>query len=36
MVLNVCTVNKVCKYHCMCKTVVSVYVAVETQQKIFC
>ncbi len=26
-------VNKVYKYHCMCKMVVSVYVAVETQQE---
>jgi hypothetical protein len=33
---DVCTVNKVRKYHTMCKMVVSVYVAIETQQWIFC
>ena len=34
--LDVCMVNKVCEYHSMCRRVVSVYVAVETQQRIFC
>ncbi len=34
--LDVCMVNKVHKYHCMCKMVVSVYIAVKTQQRIFC
>jgi hypothetical protein len=34
--LDVCMVNKVPKYHSMCKMVDSVYVAVETQQRIFC
>jgi hypothetical protein len=34
--LDVCMVNKVCKYHSMCKTVHSVYLAIETQQRIFC
>ncbi len=33
--LDVCTVNKVLEWHSMCKMVVSVYVAVETQQRIF-
>ncbi len=33
---DVCMVNKVHEYHGMCKTVDSVYVAVETQQRIFC
>jgi hypothetical protein len=33
---DMCTVNEVRKYHCMCETVDSVYVAVETQQRIFC
>jgi hypothetical protein len=33
---HVCTVNKVCKYHSMCEMVVSVYIAVETQQRMFC
>jgi hypothetical protein len=34
--LDVCTVNKVCKYHSMWETVGSVYVVVETQQWMFC
>jgi hypothetical protein len=34
--LDVCMANKLCKYHGMCETVDSVYVAIETQQKIFC
>ena len=34
--LDVCTVNKVRKYHSMCEMVDSVYDAVETQQRIFC
>jgi hypothetical protein len=34
--LDVCMVNKVRKYHSMCETVDSVYVAVDTQQRIFC
>jgi hypothetical protein len=34
--LDVCTVTEVRKYHSMCKMVDSVYVAVETQQRIFC
>jgi hypothetical protein len=34
--LDVCMVNKVRKYHSMCKTVDSVYIAVETQQRVFC
>ncbi len=29
-----CIVNKVCKYHSMCETLDSVYVAVETQQRV--
>ncbi len=33
--LDVCTVNKMRKYHSMCKTVDSVYVAIETQQRYF-
>ncbi len=33
---DVCTVVKVRKYHSMCKTVVSVYIAIETQWRIFC
>jgi hypothetical protein len=33
--LDVCTVNKVRKYHSMCKMADSVYLAVETQQRIF-
>jgi hypothetical protein len=33
---DVCTVNKVREYHSMCKTVVNVYVATETQPRIFC
>jgi hypothetical protein len=33
---DVCLVNKVRKYHNMCKTMVSVYVASETQQRMFC
>jgi hypothetical protein len=33
---DLCTVNKVRKYHSICKTVESVYVATETQQRIFC
>jgi hypothetical protein len=32
---DVCMVNKVCKYHNMCKIVDSVCVAIETQQRIF-
>ncbi len=32
---DVCKVNKVRKYHSMCETVVSAYVAVETQRRIF-
>jgi hypothetical protein len=35
--LDVCMVNKVREYHSMCEMgVVSVYVAIETQQRIFC
>ncbi len=33
--LDVCMVNKVCKCHSMCQTVDSVYVAFETQQRVF-
>ncbi len=33
---DVCTVNKVGKYHSMCEMVGSVYVAVETQQTMIC
>jgi hypothetical protein len=33
---DVCTVNKVHKYHSMGKTVESVHTAVETQRRIFC
>jgi hypothetical protein len=33
---DVCTVNKVPKYHSMCKTVECVHAAVETQRIIFC
>jgi hypothetical protein len=33
---DVCTVNKIRKYHSMCKTVDSGYIAIETQQRIFC
>jgi hypothetical protein len=33
--LDVCTVNKVCKYHSMRKMVDSVYVAVKTQQRVY-
>ncbi len=33
---DVCTVNEVPKYHSMCKMVVKLYVAVETQWRIFC
>jgi hypothetical protein len=33
---DLCAVNKVRKYHSMCKTVESVYIAIETQQRIFC
>ncbi len=32
---DVCTVNEVHKYHCMCKTMDSVYIAIETHQRIF-
>jgi hypothetical protein len=32
---DVCMVNKVCKYHCMCKAVTCVYVAIEKQHRIF-
>jgi hypothetical protein len=31
--LDVCTVNKVRKYHSMCETVDSVYIAIETKQR---
>ncbi len=31
-----CTVNKLHKYHSMCEMVDSVYVAIETQQRVFC
>jgi hypothetical protein len=34
--LDVCMVNKVRKYHNMCKTVDSVYAAFETQGGVFC
>jgi hypothetical protein len=34
--LDVCTVNKVRKCHCTCNTVVCVYIAIETQQRLFC
>ena len=34
--LDVCKVNKVRKYHSMCKMVDSVYVAIEIQQRVFC
>jgi hypothetical protein len=33
---NVCMVNEVHKYQCLCKTVESVHAAVETQRGIFC
>jgi hypothetical protein len=33
---DVCMVNKVRKYHSMCKTVESVHAVVETQRRIFC
>ncbi len=32
---DVCMVNKVRKYHSMCKMVESVHAAVETQRRIF-
>jgi hypothetical protein len=32
---DVCVVNKVRKYHRMCETVVSVFFAIETQQRVF-
>jgi hypothetical protein len=32
---DVCTVNKVCKYHSMCEMVESVHAAVETQRRVF-
>jgi hypothetical protein len=33
---DVCTVNKVPKYHSMCEMVESVHAAIETQRRIFC
>jgi hypothetical protein len=33
---DVCTVNKVRKYHSMCETVESVQAAVETRRRVFC
>jgi hypothetical protein len=33
---DVYMVNKVHKCHCMCDTVVSLYIAIETQQRLFC
>jgi hypothetical protein len=33
---DVCMVNEVRKYHCMCETADSVYIAIETQQRILC
>jgi hypothetical protein len=33
---DVCMVNKVCKYHSMCKMVENVHTAVETQRRTFC
>ncbi len=33
---DVCMVNEVRKYHSMCKMVDSVYVVIETQQRVFC
>ncbi len=33
---DVCTENTVRKYRSMCKTVISIYVAVETQRRVFC
>ncbi len=33
---DVCTVNKIRKYHSMCKMVESVHAAAETQRRIFC
>ncbi len=33
---DVCMVNKVRKYHSMCKRVESVHAAVATQRRIFC
>ncbi len=32
---DVYIVKEVCKYHSMCEMMVSVYVAIETQQKMF-
>ncbi len=32
---DVCMVNKVRKYHSMCQTVDSVYIAIKTQQQVF-
>jgi hypothetical protein len=33
---DVCTVNKVRKYHSMCEMLESVHAAVETQRRVFC